>query len=409
MSHKLYLAITFLIISGCKKTTDSQTQFYVAWVGVGTGGHEYLTQYGMEISNFWLKNDGISTQFFKLETNVPNGNRAQNNDPSLTGFSFARGVIRGNYLMDRPMEGYKMGLPGGEPHIPAAVIPGQSPEFYKQVVKDWVSSPANQHLHFLRSVTPGKPTPSAYESCKTSQNVTISLAKKALQSWKPNDVHQMNAAHYYLGAATHTLQDGFSRAHVEREANYSTQLPERNRLDVNKFRVLGDVCVYGVKENIVEGREKVCRHGSVSMSTDEKHHSILNDYIWQIGLEDQDSNVVKRLFNKGSQRVKCLNRQGHKKTYCMTTEAKFAVRTTASFLYKVVSFAQTGSKNEIQLGRIIQDIFDKAYPVNYGDGTDVPSEGPQTGYGFLNCESLKKGSLSAYSSSTKQYPRSDEK
>ena len=148
---------------------------------------------------------------------------------------------------------------------------------------DWQHDPKLQNIHSLRNYPDGQ-LQSARDACLGVRKLISDATAHALSLYQQRDHDQ---GFYFIGHATHTIQDSFSKAHGRRTGD--------------DHRSLSEVCTFG--------REfaGICYHGIGQLPYDR---------VW---------------FNT----LSCALDPGVRNFDCLTDEAKSASRATAGYLYAV--------------------------------------------------------------------------
>ena len=117
--------------------------------------------------------------------------------------------------------------------------------FYGVSGADWQTAPGLQNLHFLRNYVGDSGVETAWEACMGARDFAARATGIAVEAWNDG---RLDDALYWLGHATHILQDSFATPHAVREGTL--------------LRHLLDVCSY---RREVAG---VCYHSMVELSGD---------------------------------------------------------------------------------------------------------------------------------------------
>ena len=168
-------------------------------------------------------------------------------------------------------------------------------DFYDTDSHTWHTSPTLQNLHFLRNYV-GDDVETAREACVGSERRILAATRRAGKSWRSGSSED---TFYWIGHATHILQDSFASPHTQRSGT--------------GLRTLIDLCSYGRE---VPG---VCYHSSVA----------LGDRIWITSLACE------------------LN--PHDRSWdCLTPEAQAAAYATAGYLRIVGRWLAAGAIDEVE-------------------------------------------------------------
>lgn len=120
--------------------------------------------------------------------------------------------------------------------------------YYGVSPSSWQTAPYLQELHFLRNYEGSKGVEGANAACQGARSWIINATLLAMDAWQAGDRDQ---ASYWLGHATHMVQDSFSAAHASRTGTL--------------LRTITDVCSYGRKVNgvcyhaLLDTRDRVWR------------------------------------------------------------------------------------------------------------------------------------------------------
>jgi len=247
----ILLTVLGLLACGELQEETSQPDFMT---GAGPArGHEDITRHGVQAANDALQ--GILG--YRPYPAITSG---------VSGFDSGNRIVKGNYETDFPSQ--RM-----------CDFHNVTPE--NCVSKYWHNSGHLQHIHSLRDYTANAPL-TLRQTCKATRELirkATFTARDAFRSGNEED------GRYWLGHATHTIQDSFSYSHAHRDRN-------------NQFN-FSDICVYGIDF------PGICKHQDIDG----------HDRIWLTSFKCLDPN------NRGSS--------------CMIQEAKDAIGATANYLNNV--------------------------------------------------------------------------
>lgn len=207
-------------------------------------GHEDITRMAVDGANAELESEIGQRPF----PNVLYGLNAVDTDNPL---------VLGNYQSDFPS--------------------GKMLDFYNARDADWHNDGGLQQIHSLRGSENGVYR-NNYYSCEAQRRTIRTASFKALEAFQTGD---RDEGLYWIGHATHVIQDSFSEAHVQRDGRRITEF-----------------CSYG-KEF-----PGICYHLSVDA----------RDYVWHQGLEP------------------CTINPNRRDEDCLHKEAKWAVEATKGYL-----------------------------------------------------------------------------
>lgn len=114
-------------------------------------------------------------------------------------------------------------------------------DFHQVGKVDWHNDGRIQHIHSLRDFSGTEPL-ALRPACEAIRSNIIQAARLGIERYQAGDVE---TGRYWLGHATHVIQDSFSVAHAQR--------------DENDPKHIKDICVYGFKV------DNVCQHASVDL------------------------------------------------------------------------------------------------------------------------------------------------
>lgn len=144
---------------------------------------------------------------------------------------------------------------------------------------DWHNDGRIQHIHSLRDFE-GKNVLSLRRACESIRSTILQAARRGIASYQAGDVED---GRYWLGHATHTIQDSFSPVHTKRSG------PGRKEIK--------EICVYGIEAS------GICKHADID----------LHDRVWKSSFECE--------WNPNKRDMSCLK-----------SEAQDAVYATEAFL-----------------------------------------------------------------------------
>jgi len=312
-------------------------------VGGDTSGHEEVTRQAMRFAYNALQDELKS----KIATSGPDAEpppdpvpadimRLLNVDlqPSpqgVNGATTSNPLIYGNYNTDLvqsslPIQGYSTGefwvryihdpsnFPLPNIFVPASVLehindPGNP---WGQMIErsgrrwagDWQTNPEGQFLHFLRNydndATSGYGLVSARDSCVASRQHILNMSRTALASFKEalkdaSDGRQSKLiqAAFYVGMATHTLEDSFSPQHARRGLDQPAFDPKSENFDIR------DICYYGAPQRkglLDQGSTPAalpCYHqwydiGNFTKALSDLNDGAMGDEIWIMSKDQLD-------------------------------------------------------------------------------------------------------------------------
>jgi hypothetical protein len=216
-------------------------------------GHEDVTRHGVEAANNALQ--GILG--YRPYPAIAKG---------VAGMDTGNQMVKGNYESDFPSQ--------------------RMCDFHNVVpdnceTKYWHNRGHLQHIHSLRNYT-AESVLTLRQACEASRELIRKATLTARDAFRAG---QAELGHYWLGHATHTIQDSFSHAHARRNRHLHFDF--------------SDICVYGTDT------PGICKHKDLDS----------HDRIWLTSIKCLDPN------NRG--------------TSCMIQEAKDAKDATASYLIQV--------------------------------------------------------------------------
>jgi hypothetical protein len=219
-------------------------------------GHEDVLRFSIEFANSLLNSEfGIANYFAA----VPYGEAC---DSSHT-------MLHGNCVTDSP--------------------DSTMTSYYGVSSGSWQTDGNVMDLHFLRDYN-GTGVYGSKVSCQKARARIINAATIAMQKWKAGD---RNGAEYWIGHATHIIQDSFSAAHATRSGTL--------------LRTLGDVCTYARQV------KNVCYHQTIDT----------RDRVW------------KTTFS-------CTFNPNNRSWGCLTAQAQSAAYATGGFLRVIGRHVQSG-------------------------------------------------------------------
>jgi hypothetical protein len=258
------------VLAGCGTDDASSQEQY--WTG-GMGplrGHEEILRYGIEMANAQIATTLGVQNFYPV---MPAGESCSSPTNPLT---------QGNCATDSPTE--------------------ELIAYYGVSKSAWQTDGTIMDLHFLRNHLSTTQVVSAYEGCVTSTDQILEASYNGVALWRDG---WSSEGLFWLGHATHTVQDSFSPAHASRSGA--------------GLYALTDVCTYGIE---LRG---VCYHSKVSTG----------DRVWGGSLGCQ-WNPFNRTFN------------------CLIPEAQQAALATAGYLVAMAEALVDSTRDPEVLG---EDLF----------------------------------------------------
>jgi hypothetical protein len=236
------------------------------------GGHESISRFSILFGNTLLK------ERYGLHHYYPEGKH----DP----------LIEGNVKTDFPNEDLF--------------------DFYKMEKKefeDWHQSPRLQHIHSMRTFSDKGPQ-SFVKSCQKIKENIMNVTLWSLSFFQKGEREK---GLFWLGHATHILQDSFSKAHTLRGGPF--------------FKKILDICTYGEKFN------SICFH--------EKYKDLYrNDRVWKKEL-NCNLNPFERSF------------------FCLKDQAQAAVYATAGYLFTVGLLIEEKVFSPFEVKKEIRDFLEE--------------------------------------------------
>ncbi len=237
--------LTLIVACGPREVEPESETMWMTGAGP-TRGHEDITRLAVDKANDALQGLIGQRPYPKIAKGV-------------AGVDTGNMMVRGNYESDFDT-----------PKMRA---------FHGMGAVDWHNDGRIQHIHSLRDFD-DKNALSLRRSCETIRSSILQAARQAILSYQGGDVED---GRYWLGHATHTIQDSFSPVHTLRSGD--------------RRKVIENICVYGMKSSTI------CEHATID----------LHDRVWKSSFEC-DWNPNKRDMN------------------CLKSEAKDAVYATEAFL-----------------------------------------------------------------------------
>jgi hypothetical protein len=167
--------------------------------------------------------------------------------------------------------------------------------FYRADPDHWHDSPTLQDLHFLRNWVGADGVETPREACVGAQQRVIEATRKAGEAWRSG---WTTDAYYWIGHATHILQDSFATPHTLRMGAY--------------LRTLVDVCTY---DRELPG---VCYHSTVATG----------DRVWETTFS-------------------CEFSPDDRSWDCLTPEAQDAALATTGYLLVVGRWLNAGAVGDV--------------------------------------------------------------
>ena len=266
----LWILIFLTAAAGCGPVREEPSSETKWLTGAGPSrGHEDLTRLGVDRAN-----DALESRLgYRPYPSVAKG---------VAGVDTGNFMVKGNYESDFPSN--KM----YEFHDVSSSV-------------DWHNDGRLQHIHSLRDYPDGTPL-GLRLACESTRRNIIRAAQQALESFQAG---QTEDGRYWLGHATHVIQDSFSHAHASRAGDGR--------------HTIVDLCVYGTDA------PGICKHEAVDM----------RDRIWKTSLA-------------------CQTDPNNRGLSCMKSEAQDAVSATAAFLVNAGEAIFTGGVLDTSL----QEYFD---------------------------------------------------
>ncbi len=224
-------------------------------------GHEDVLRFSIEFANTLLNSEyGIPAYYAP----VPYGEAC---DSSHT-------ILHGNCVTDSP--------------------DGIMTSYYGVSSGAWQTDGTIMDLHFLRDYAT-KGVVGAKAACVKSRDRIINATHIAMDAWASGD---RAGAEYWLGHATHIIQDSFSAAHTTRSGTL--------------LRTIKDVCTYGKQVS------RVCYHQTIDT----------RDRVW-------NSNLL------------CQLDPNNRSWSCLTTYAQSAAYATGGYLRVIGRHVQSGFTTDL--------------------------------------------------------------
>jgi hypothetical protein len=274
-SRLFIVSIIYSVISGCNAPPvheHGETEDEFTNGGGPLRGHEDVTRFGIDYANILLQREGRVTRFPAM----PSGESCPSGHP----------IMHGNCATD-----------SGDSTMR---------DTYGAGWLDWQTNANTQVLHFLRNHYGTSGVIPARSTCVLSRERIIGATVRAMDSYRAGSP---GWGMYWLGHATHIIQDSFSAAHTRRTGS--------------ALRSLVDICSY---DREVAG---VCYHGMVD----------IRDRVWRDTLGCQ-LNPWDRSYS------------------CLTTEAQRASLATAGYLRQVARYMEGGYRDD--LTALLNAYFDRA-------------------------------------------------
>jgi hypothetical protein len=224
-------------------------------------GHEDILRFSIEFANTLLKSEfGVAGYW----TPVPYGEACDSSHL----------MLHGNCATDSP--------------------DSQMTSYYGVSSSAWQTAGSVQDLHFLRDYL-GTGVYGSKVSCQTSRDRIINATHVAMDKWAAGD---RAGAEYWIGHATHIIQDSFSAAHTTRSGTL--------------LRTMTDVCSYGRQ---VKG---VCYHSLIDT----------RDRVWRSTLA-------------------CQLDPNNRSWGCLTTQAQSAAYATGGYLRVIGRHVHSGFTTDL--------------------------------------------------------------
>jgi hypothetical protein len=255
-----FVALASLSVA-CGTPEDQRVSQQKWMTGAGPArGHEDLTRLAVERAN-----NALEAQLgFRPYPAIAQG---------VAGIDSGNSMIKGNFESDFPSN--------------------RMQEFHDMPTDDsidWHNDGRIQHIHSLRNIIGGQAL-SKQDSCKAIRANIINASRRAVDSYSAGAIED---GRYWLGHATHVIQDSFSNAHTTRSKD-------------DGGRTISDICVYGASF------DGICQHSSFDS----------HDYVWR--------DKWSCRFNPNERDIDCLK-----------NEAQNAVHATAAYLVNAGETIFTG-------------------------------------------------------------------
>ncbi len=223
----------FLMACGRLAPVTSDETWFTADYDVGAlRGHEDITRFAVERAN-----SALGSAVF----------------PKVASGDYGRGtanpIVQGNHATDFPNR-----------------ISGKIKAFYgsnASKLSQWHDDGSLQSIHFLRDYPNGSLV-SFSTACQTGVSRIINAVKEAQRLHQAGNA---NESLYFLGHATHIVQDSFAPAHTRRNGD--------------QLRNIADICSYG------KDQSGVCKHPKVDFSSPEDLLDLDQDRPWGGGMSCQ--------------------------------------------------------------------------------------------------------------------------
>lgn len=251
-----------LLVSGLQAqaftVTFSKNRFKINLPIQRFSGHEELTRQSLNIAERKLLTLGIS---IPEDVDMFLGDR-KNRILGLGGDTTANMIIQGNYANDFPQ-----GITIPAAKVVNGVVVDSVPAWWGGSFDGWDTRGDIQTLHFLMDVNDSNDgfRYSQRGNCETTRNKIMINTKEAVASWERAEayrhagfkyekyrVEETRRAMFFLGAASHTIQDSFSPSHTMRGSR-------SDNYDIT------NICYYGkdLREKLGDHANDLCYHHTV--------------------------------------------------------------------------------------------------------------------------------------------------
>ena len=278
---KIYFLPVFLISCLMKPPLEEIKPNKGSWTsGIFFSGHEHITRFAIIKANALIKSKHGLSSFYSEVSEWDSGWRTDNP------------LIEGNYKTDFPDK--------------------RIYDFYgvkKRDLRSWHSEPSFQNIHSMRNYS-DEYTQTFFESCHSIKDSIIKATLKAFSFFRKG---QKEEGLFWIGHASHIIQDSFSRAH-------SLRSPP-------SFKEIEDICTYGKRF------ESICFH--------KNYEDIIHgDRIWKVDLN--------------------CNLNPFEKNYsCLKPEAQAAVLATSGYLFIVGELVEEKKFLELGVEKAVKKVLEE--------------------------------------------------